>query len=75
MNKFALSKFNILMIVGGFCLMILGYVLMVGGGSDDPNIFNYEMFNARRLVVAPILIVLGFGVEIFAIMWKPKKKE
>ena len=48
-------------------------VLMRGGGSDDPNVFSYDLFNARRLVVAPLVILAGIIIEIVAIMKKPKK--
>ena len=48
--------------------MVLGYVLMSGGGSDDPNVFNYDMFSFRRIVLAPIVILVGMVVEIWAIM-------
>ena len=57
----------------GILILALGYILLSGGGSDDPNTFNPEMFDSRRLTVAPILIVLGFVVEIFAIMFKSRK--
>ena len=53
-------------------LLAIGYILLSGGGSDDPNVFNPAMFDVRRLYVAPILIVLGFVVEIVAIMYKKK---
>ena len=48
--------------------MVLGYVLMSGGGSDDPNVFNYGMFSFRRIVLAPVVILVGMVVEIWAIM-------
>lgn len=73
MEKFALPKKNILLVLVGLAIMVLGYILLSGGGSDDPNVFNYEMFNFRRLVVAPIVIVSGFVFEIYAIMKRPKK--
>lgn len=63
------------MMVAGIVILAIGYILLSGGGSDDPNTFNPAMFDARRLTVAPILIVLGFVVEIFAIMFKGKKNE
>ena len=52
---------NVLIIGIGLLMMELGFVLMLGGGSSDPNVFNPEMFNARRLVVSPIIIVAGVG--------------
>lgn len=74
MDKFALPKRNIILILIGLGIIVLGYILLSGGGSDDPNVFNYGMFNFRRLVLAPILIVAGFGFEVYAIMKRPKKK-
>ncbi len=52
----------------GLIVMVSGYILMSGGGSDDPEVFNYAMFDFRRMVVAPIVIVLGIIIEIVAIM-------
>jgi hypothetical protein len=46
---------------------------MIGGGSDDPNKFNFDLFNFQRLTLAPVLILAGFVIEIFAIMKKPKQ--
>lgn len=56
------------LLLAGVLVMIAGYILMMGGGSDDPQVFNYEMFNFRRLVAAPIVIVAGIAVEVVAIM-------
>ena len=52
----------------GLIVMISGYILMMGGGSDDPQVFNYAMFDFRRLVAAPIVIILGIVIEVVAIM-------
>ena len=52
----------------GLIVMISGYILMMGGGSDDPQVFNYAMFDFRRMVAAPIVIILGIVVEVVAIM-------
>lgn len=65
---FALPKKNILYIIVGFAVMVLGYVLMAGGGSDDPDVFNEGMFSFRRIVLAPVVILIGMIVEIWAIM-------
>ena len=67
-GAFAIPKRNVLYIIAGFAVMVLGYVLMSGGGSDDPNVFNHEMFSFRRTVVAPVVILIGMIVEIWAIM-------
>lgn len=64
---------NYIMIAIGLGIIILGMVLMAGGGSDDPEVFNYEMFSWRRITLAPILIVGGFAFEIYAIMKRFKK--
>ena len=70
--ELAFGTINYILMGIGIVLLALGYVLLAGGGSDDPNVFNPAMFNARRLVWSPILIVLGFVVEIVAIMYKKK---
>jgi len=72
--SFVFTKTNYIIMAAGLVLLALGYILLAGGGSDDPNVFNYEMFNVRRLYVAPILIILGLIAEIVAIMYKPKEK-
>ena len=72
--QFAFGKINYILMGVGILILALGYILLAGGGSDDPNVFNPAMFDNRRLYVAPILIVLGFVVEIVAIMFKSKKK-
>ena len=61
----------------GLIVMISGYIRMMGGGSEDPEIFNYAMFDFRRMVAAPIVIILGIVIEIVAIMgvFKAKKEE
>ena len=62
----------------GLLVMVSGYILMSGGGSDDPEVFNYAMFDFRRMVAAPVVIVLGIIIEIVAIMGvfgKDKKQE
>lgn len=74
-NKFALSPKSVRFIIVGLIVMISGYILMIGGGSDDPNVFNPEMFNFTRLVVSPLLILLGVAIIIIAIMKKPKDDD
>ena len=69
---FAFGKENYILMLTGVVLIILGFILMTGGGSKDPNVFNEEMFNFRRLTLAPIMILVGFAIEIVAIMKKPK---
>ncbi len=59
----------------GLLVVVSGYALMSGGGSDDPDVFNYAMFDFRRMVAAPIVIILGIVIEIVAIMRVFKKEE
>ena len=66
-------KANYILIGVGIVFLVLGYILLSGGGSDDPEVFNPEIFNTRRLVVAPILMLTGLIIEIVAIMYRTKK--
>ncbi|MBR0222792.1 MAG: DUF3098 domain-containing protein [Bacteroidales bacterium] len=75
MANFSLPSKNVKIIGLGLLVMVLGFVLMLGGGSSDPNVFNPAMFNFRRLVIAPIVIVLGIAAIIFGIMQKPRGEE
>lgn len=72
LSEFAFGKQNYRLLVIGLVLILVGFLLMIGGGSDDPNVFSDKIFNFRRLTLAPILILAGYVVEIFAIMKKPK---
>jgi hypothetical protein len=67
------GKQNYIIVLIGIALIALGFVLMIGGGSSDPDVFNEKMFNFQRLTLAPILVLAGFVVEIVAIFWKGKK--
>lgn len=72
-NVLPFGKQNYLLVLVGLALIAIGFVLMTGGGSSDPDVFNEEMFNFQRLTLAPILVLSGFVVEIVAIFWKGKK--
>ncbi len=74
MERFAIPKRNILLIVIGLLVMILGFILLMGGGAENPEVYNYELFNARRLYVAPLFIIAGIAIEVVAIMWIKRKK-
>ncbi len=67
---FAFTKKNYMLLIIGLAFMASGLILMIGGGSEDPTQFSDEIFNFQRLTLAPILLVIGFIVEIFAIMSK-----
>lgn len=64
---------NVKLLAAGLIVMVSGYILMSGGGSDDPQTFNYAMFDFRRLVAAPVVIICGIVVEVLAIMKVFKK--
>ncbi|MCC6180952.1 MAG: DUF3098 domain-containing protein [Bacteroidia bacterium] len=73
--KTTFGKQNYQILIGGFVLIVLGYLLMIGGGSEDPNVFNPAIFDTQRITIAPMLCLLGFVAIIFAIMWRPKNKN
>ena len=66
--KMPITPRGLKLLLVGLIVMISGYILMMGGGSDDPQVFNYAMFDFRRMVAAPIVIILGIVVEVVAIM-------
>ncbi len=74
-DKMALGAKNIKFMIAGLLVMAAGFLLLSGGGSQDPQVFNYAMFDWRRLVAAPIVIVAGIVVEIIAIMGRFKTEE
>jgi len=71
--EFNFGKRNYQLLIAGVVVMALGYILMSGGGSDDPNVFSDAIFNTQRLTIGPILILAGLVIEIFAILHKPKE--
>ena len=73
-GKMATTPKNLRMMIAGLLVMIAGFILMTGGGSKDPQVFNYAMFDFRRLVAAPIVIVAGIVLEVVAIMGNFKEK-
>lgn len=73
-NNNLFGRENYIWIIAGLVVIALGLVLMAGGKSDDPNVFNpKEVYSFRRITLAPILILLGLALEVFAIFRKPKK--
>lgn len=73
-SNFVFGKFNYILMGVGIVVLLIGYILLSGGGSDDPNVFNKAMFDSRRMVVAPVMIMMGFVIEIVAIMFSFKCK-
>ena len=71
-TDFAFGKENYILLLVGLAFIVVGFILMAGGGSEDPNVFNEEIFSTRRITIAPIVVLIGFVIEIFAIMRKPK---
>ena len=66
--RMPLTRRNYILLAAGFAVIVLGFVLMAGGGSDSPDEFDYAMFSWRRITLAPILVIGGFVVEIYAIL-------
>lgn len=75
MSDFSLSKKSVKAIIAGLVLMVSGYILLIGGSSDSTAVFNPAMFNAQRMVISPLLMVLGIVIIITAIIRKPKEDE
>ena len=67
-EKMAITPKGLKYLLIGLIVMVAGYILMTGGGSDDPEVFNYAMFDFRRMVAAPVVIILGIIIEVVAIM-------
>ncbi|WP_346883253.1 DUF3098 domain-containing protein [uncultured Algibacter sp.] len=72
-SRFIFGKKNYKFMFIGLAIIALGFILMAGGGSDDPNIFNPDIFSFRRIRLAPMLVLIGFGIEIYAILLNPDK--
>ncbi|WP_299709930.1 DUF3098 domain-containing protein [uncultured Tenacibaculum sp.] len=71
--EFLFGKRNYKIMLIGLAVIALGFILMSGGGSDDPNVFNEELYSWRRIRLAPTLVIIGLGIEIYAIFADPKK--
>jgi membrane-bound ClpP family serine protease len=72
---FVLGKENLKLLAIGFIIIVIGFLLMTGGKSDDPNIFNKEIFSFRRTTLSTIIVMFGFLFEIYAIMKIPKSDK
>ena len=67
-TKMAITPRGLRLLLVGLIVMVAGYLLMMGGGSEDPNVFNYAMFDFQRMVAAPVVIICGIIIEVVAIM-------
>ena len=74
-KEFVFQKKNYLFLFIGIAFIALGFILMSGGGSDDPEVFNPEIYNFRRIRLAPTLILIGLGIQVYAILLNPHKKK
>ena len=72
-KDFLFDKSNYKYVIIGILFIIIGFLLMLGGGSKDPNIFSEEIYNFQRIRLAPAFILIGFGIQVFAILKSPKK--
>ncbi|GGH36115.1 hypothetical protein IA57_06815 [Mangrovimonas yunxiaonensis] len=72
-NDFIFGKKNYQFMFIGLLVIALGFILMSGGGSDDPNVFSPDIFSWRRIRLAPMLVLIGFGIEVYAILLNPDK--
>jgi len=74
-KEFVFQKKNYLFLFIGLAFITLGFILMSGGGSDDPNVFNPDIYSFRRIRLAPTLVLIGLGIQVYAILLDPNKKK
>ena len=74
-KEFLFSKRNYRFLLLSLAVIALGFIIMAGGGSEDPNVFNPEIFNFRRIRLAPTIVLMGFGLAIYTILMPPKKSK
>jgi hypothetical protein len=74
-REFIFQRKNYIWMFAGIGCIALGYILMAGGGSDDPNVFSEEIYSFRRIRVAPTLVLIGLGLQVYAILANPGKKK
>ncbi len=72
-EEFLFGKRNYGIMLIGLVVIAIGFILMAGGGSEDPAVFNDEIYNFRRIRLAPTLVIIGLIIEIYAILANPKK--
>ena len=74
-KEFLFNKRNYRFLLLSISLIAIGFIIMAGGGSEDPNVFNPEIFNFRRIRLAPTIVLTGFGLAIYTILMPPKKSK
>ena len=74
-KDFIFGKRNYKFMFVGLAFIVLGFILMSGGGSDDPNVFSEAIFSWRRIRLAPALIIIGFGFQVYAILTRKEDKK
>ncbi|SDG86927.1 DUF3098 domain-containing protein [Winogradskyella thalassocola] len=73
-SEFIFGKKNYKFLFIGLAFIVVGFILMSGGGSDDPNVFDESIYSWRRIRLAPTLVLIGFGIQVYAILLNPNKK-
>lgn len=74
-GTFLFERKNYLIMVVGLVVILIGFALMAGGGSDDPEVFNEAIYNFQRIRLAPTLVLIGLGIQVYAIMANPGKSK
>ncbi len=74
-KDFLFTRMNYYIMIAGLAFITIGFFLMIGGGSDDPTTFNEAIFNTKRLTVAPLLLLIGYALQFFAIFYKSRAKK
>lgn len=73
-NTFLFDRTNFYIMIAGLVFIVVGFALMAGGGSDDSNVFNEDIYSFRRIRLAPTLVLIGLGLQVYAILFKSKKQ-
>ena len=74
-SEFVFQRKNYIFLFIGLAFIAIGFILMSGGGSDDPNVFNPDIYNFRRIRLAPALVLIGLGIQVYAILLNPNKNK
>lgn len=74
-NEFIFERKNYVFMIIGLAVIAIGFILMSGGGSDNPEVFNPDIFSPRRIRLAPAIVVIGFAIEVYAILLNPEKSK